>query len=34
VGAAIRRSIPMRTFADWLDPPPGFFEIDTIANVA
>ena len=22
VGAAIRRSIPVRTFADWLDPPP------------
>ena len=28
VGAAIRRSIPVRTFADWRDPPPGFFEID------
>ena len=25
VGAAIRRSIPVRTFADWRDPPPGFF---------
>lgn len=25
IGAAIRRSIPLRTFADWGDPPPGFF---------
>jgi hypothetical protein len=24
VGAAIRRSIPVRTFADWRDPAPGF----------
>lgn len=30
VGAAIRRSIPVRTFADWRDPPPGFFEIDMV----
>jgi hypothetical protein len=29
VGAAIRRSIPVRTFSDWRDPPPGFFEVDT-----
>ena len=28
VGAAIRRSIPVRTFADWRNPPPGFFEAD------
>lgn len=32
VGAAIRRSIPVRTFADWLDPPPGFFEIDMVEH--
>jgi len=32
VGAAIRRSIPVRTFADWRDPPPGFFEIDMIEH--
>ena len=32
VGAAIRRSIPMRTFADWRDPPPGFFEIDMVEH--
>src|SRR5271166_4480385 len=24
--AAVRRSVPVRTFADWHDPPPGFFE--------
>jgi hypothetical protein len=32
VGAAIRRSIPVRTFADWGDPPPGFFEIDMVEH--
>ena len=32
VGAAIRRSIPVRTFSDWLDPPPGFFEIDMVEH--
>ena len=26
VGAAIRRSIPVRTFADWGNPPPGFVQ--------
>ena len=31
-GSAIRRSIPVRTFADWLDPPPGFFEIDMVEH--
>lgn len=25
VGAVIRRSMPVCTFADWRDPPPGFF---------
>src|SRR5205814_1515755 len=29
---AIRRSIPVRTFADWRDPPPGFFEIDMVEH--
>ena len=28
MGWAIRRSTPVRTFADWVDPPRGFFEID------
>ena len=32
VGAAIRRSIPVRTFADWRDPPPGFFKIDMVEH--
>lgn len=32
VGAAIRRSIPVRTFADWRDPPPGYFEIDMVEH--
>jgi len=32
VGAAIRRSIPVRTFADWRDPAPGFFEIDMVEH--
>jgi len=32
IGSAIRRSIPVRTFADWCDPPPGFFEIDMVEH--
>jgi hypothetical protein len=32
VGAAIRRCIPVRTFADWRDPAPGFFEIDMVEH--
>ena len=32
VGAAIRRSIAVRTFADWGDPPPGFFEVDMVEH--
>ena len=32
VGAAIRRSIPVRTFADWRNPPPGFLEIDMVEH--
>jgi hypothetical protein len=32
VGSAIRHSIPVRTFADWRDPPPGFFEIDMVQH--
>ena len=32
VGSAIRRSIPVRTFSDWCDPPPGFFEIDMVEH--
>ena len=32
VGVTIRQSIPVRTFADWGDPPPGFFEIDMVEH--
>ena len=27
---AVRRSIPVRTFSDWEDPPPGFCEVDLV----
>ena len=30
--AAVRRSVPVRTFSDWRDPPPGFFEADLVAH--
>jgi hypothetical protein len=30
--AALRRSVPVRTFADWNDPPPGYFEADLVAH--
>jgi len=30
--AAIRRSVPVRTFDDWGDPSPGFFEADLFAH--
>jgi hypothetical protein len=30
--SAIRRSIPVRTFFDWDDPPPGFVEADLVAH--
>ena len=29
---ALRRSIPIRTFGDWGDPPPGFFEADLVSH--
>ena len=32
VGSAIRRAVPVRTFGDWRDPPPGFFEIDMVEH--
>jgi hypothetical protein len=32
VGSAIRRSIPVRTFADWGDPPLGYFEVDMVEH--
>jgi len=30
--SAVRRSVPVRTFADWQDPAPGFFEADLVAH--
>ncbi|MPR13626.1 DDE-type integrase/transposase/recombinase, partial [Microvirga tunisiensis] len=29
---AVRRSVPVRTFADWHDPSPGFMEADLVAH--
>ena len=30
--SAVRRSVPVRTFTDWGDPPPGFVEVDFVAH--
>jgi hypothetical protein len=30
--AGVRRSVPVRTFADWSDPAPGFMEADLVAH--
>ncbi len=30
--AAVRRSVPVRTFSDWGDPAPGYFEADLVAH--
>jgi hypothetical protein len=30
--SAVRRSVPVRTFTDWGDPPPGFVEADFVAH--
>ena len=32
INTALRRSIAVRTFNDWNDPPPGFFEMDMVAH--
>jgi len=29
---AIRKEVPVRTFSDWDDPPPGFMEVDLVAH--
>jgi hypothetical protein len=29
--SAVRREVPIRTFNDWHDPPPGFCEVDMVA---
>lgn len=31
-GSAIWRSVPVRTFPEWRDPPPGFFDVDMIEH--
>jgi len=31
-GSILRRQIPIRTFADWDDAAPGFFEVDLVAH--
>ena len=30
--SAVRRAVPIRTFGDWNDPPPGFLEVDFVAH--
>ena len=30
--SAVRREVPVRTFNDWNDPPPGFCEVDLVAH--
>jgi hypothetical protein len=32
VNTPLRKSITVRTFTDWNDPPPGFFEMDMVAH--
>jgi hypothetical protein len=32
INTPLRRSIAVRTFSDWNDPPPGFFEMDMVAH--
>ena len=30
--SAVRRTVPVRTFGDWNDPPPGFVEVDFVSH--
>jgi hypothetical protein len=30
INTPLRKSIAVRTFGDWIDPPPGFFEMDMV----
>ncbi|WP_411755882.1 hypothetical protein [Sinorhizobium meliloti] len=32
MSSAVRRSVPVRTFGDWNDPPPGYVEVDCVAH--
>lgn len=32
LSSAVRRDVPVRTFSDWNDPPPGYLEVDFVAH--
>src|SRR5258708_7436905 len=32
MASAVKRAVAIRTFSDWHDPPPGFFEADLVAH--
>ncbi|RVD44733.1 MAG: hypothetical protein EOS54_18765 [Mesorhizobium sp.] len=32
MSSAVRRSVPVRTFGDWNDPPPGYVEVDFVTH--
>lgn len=32
ISSAIRRAVPIRTFADWKNPDPGYFEVDFVEH--
>lgn len=32
MSSTVRRSVPVRTFGDWNDPPPGYVEVDFVAH--
>ena len=32
MSSVVRRSVPVRTFGDWNDPPPGYVEVDFVAH--
>ncbi|MER9319309.1 hypothetical protein NKI31_28125 [Mesorhizobium sp. M0659] len=32
MSSAVRRSVPVRTFGDWNDPPPGYVEVDFVGH--
>ena len=32
LSSAVRRTVPVRTFGDWNDPPLGFVEVDFVAH--
>ena len=34
LSSAVRRTVPVRTFGDWNDPPPGFVEVDLLSHIS